>query len=128
MKDIIIREDDQLEWECDPGDENNPKAVRWKQHFTGDKTPTQDISMGTFEVPPGGELALHHHSPQEIYYVFEGEGTLLMEGETKALKAGMAVYIPAGAPHGVRNDTNTMLKIVWMFPTGTWSDVVYHDD
>jgi mannose-6-phosphate isomerase-like protein (cupin superfamily) len=79
-------------------------------------------------VPPGGELALHHHSPQEIYYVYEGQGTLLMKGTTQPLSAGMAVYIPAGTPHGVRNDTQTTLKIVWSFPITTWSDVVYHMD
>lgn len=127
MKDIIIREGHQIQWECDPSDETNSKAVRWKQHITGDITPTQDISMGTFEVPPGGELTLHYHSPQEIYYVMEGEATLLMSGETKPLKAGMAVYIPAGAHHGVRNDTQTVFKAVWMFPIGAWSDVVYHE-
>lgn len=128
MKDIIIRESHQLEWEYDPGEEHNPKAVRWRQHITGDKTPTGDISMGTFEVPPGGELTLHHHSPQEIYYVLDGEATLLMKGEAKHLKPGMAVYIPAGIPHGVRNDTQTVFKAIWAFPIGTWSDVVYHDD
>lgn len=128
MKDIIIREDRHIEWEYDPGDEDNPKAVRWKQHITGDKTATADISMGTFEVPPGGELTLHHHSPQEIYYVLDGEATLLMKGETQHLKAGMAVYIPAGTPHGVRNNTQTVFKAIWAFPIGTWSSVVYHDD
>jgi quercetin dioxygenase-like cupin family protein len=127
MKDIIINEDHQVAWEYDPGKEDDPKAVRWKQHFTGDKTPTQDISMGTFEVPPGGELTLHYHSPQEIYYVLEGEATLLMNGDAKRLKSGMAVYIPAGSLHGVRNDSLTTFKAIWMFPIGTWSDVVYHD-
>lgn len=47
--------------------------------------------------------ALHHHKiSTELYYVLEGEGTILLDDETQPLKPGSLVHIPPGVVHAAR--------------------------
>jgi len=83
--------------------------------------------MGTLEVPPGASLTKHYHSPLEVYYLTEGEGQLLCGDKIKNIRAGDVVYIPAKEVHGVKNISHNPLKLVWIFPRDTYSEITYHD-
>ena len=48
--------------------------IRWKSLVTGDRTRTRGLTMGIAEIPPGVSQLLHHHEPEEVYYVVEGAG------------------------------------------------------
>jgi mannose-6-phosphate isomerase-like protein (cupin superfamily) len=39
------------------------------------------------------------HADDEVYVVLEGSGELTVEGETIALREGLAAFVPAGADH-----------------------------
>ncbi|HDQ73319.1 MAG TPA: cupin domain-containing protein [Chloroflexi bacterium] len=53
--------------------------------------------LSTFEVP------LHYHKTHsETFYVLDGQVEWTVEGETRVLSAGDAVYIPPNATHRVR--------------------------
>jgi mannose-6-phosphate isomerase-like protein (cupin superfamily) len=39
------------------------------------------------------------HADDEVYFVLEGTGVLDVEGEAVQLRAGHAVFVPAGADH-----------------------------
>ena len=43
-----------------------------------------------------------HRVGTEIYYVLEGEGTVVLDGEAHAVSAGSVVHIPPGVVHGAR--------------------------
>ena len=59
--------------------------------------------------PPGnGPAFLHTHSPQESFYVLEGDYEIYgrrANGDKYAIAAppGTTVHVPAGEPHGFRN-------------------------
>ena len=101
---------DDVAWETRPG---RTDGVRWKLLVDGDRTPSHGISMGILQFPAGTELAAHHHWPQEIYWVCEGEGELLIG------------YIPENHVHGITNIGTTPLTLMWVFPTDTWAEVEY---
>lgn len=47
--------------------------------------------------------ALHYHKiATELYYVLEGEGTILLDEESHPLKPGSIVHIPPGVVHAAR--------------------------
>jgi quercetin dioxygenase-like cupin family protein len=52
---------------------------------------------------PHAAFPKHTHPGVEIAYVLEGTIEYVLEGRTVLLKAGDALYIPAGAAHSARN-------------------------
>jgi quercetin dioxygenase-like cupin family protein len=91
-------------------------------------TPTSGLSMGVFEVPPGAQLAPHHHRPQEVYYVTVGEAEVFVDGAWTPVRAGDVAYLPGDAVHGARNRGASTCRIVWMFPVDSFAEVEYFDE
>jgi quercetin dioxygenase-like cupin family protein len=114
-------------WESDEADANAPDVLRWRVFVSTGRTETSGITMGTFEVPPGAELAPHTHHPQEVYFVTAGAAEIFRDGEWRPLKCGDVVYIPDGHVHGVRNRGHERISIVWMFPADSYDAIEYVD-
>ena len=83
------------------------------------------LSCGILVLPPGEELRLHYHSPQEIYIIRKGEGILLSSSNTKKVYTDSFVYIPKNFEHGLKNTGEEDLEILWIFPTDCWEEVEY---
>jgi len=118
-----LAHEDGSPWEEDAAE----PGVRWRQLVSADRTPSQRLSVGVFEVSPGAELAPHHHAPQEVYYVVEGRAEIHRDGTWGSLERGDIAYIPGGAVHGVRNRGDEAIVIVWVFPTETYDEIEYFD-
>jgi len=53
---------------------------------------------------PGQELPAHAHAHEhEVFDVLQGQGTMYLDGTAIELKAGDAVFVPAGVQHGFKN-------------------------
>ncbi len=53
---------------------------------------------------PGQELPVHVHAHEhEVFDVLQGTGTMYLDGKAVELKAGDAVFVPAGVQHGFKN-------------------------
>ena len=56
---------------------------------------------------PGQELPVHVHAHEhEVFDVLSGQGTMYLDGEAVDLKAGDAVFVPAGVRHGFKNTSD----------------------
>ena len=100
--------------------------VTWFTLFSGDMTPTSQMSAGVAEIGPSrGSLKLHRHAQPEIYLILEGTGILTIDGVERTVTAGAAIFIPGDAEHGIRNETEGLLRLFYVFPTDRFSDVVY---
>jgi mannose-6-phosphate isomerase-like protein (cupin superfamily) len=76
--------------------------------------------LGSFS--PGEGLDPHiHPESEEVYYVITGKGTVYAGKENKkiTIEAGMALYIPAGTQHYVRNTGTEKLVIGFALSPGT---------
>ena len=100
-------------------------GVRWKFLIDSNYTKSSGLSLGFAEIDPGGDLILHYHSPDEIYVVTDGVGTLNKSGELEEIKKGDVVYIKGDAKHALKNNGKETLKFYWIFPTDSFSDVEY---
>ncbi len=68
------------------------------------------------EFAPNARTGRHTHAGEEIDYVLEGEGELLIDGQpTKSVKAGDASIIPGGTIHDTHNTGSAPLKVVAVF-------------
>jgi mannose-6-phosphate isomerase-like protein (cupin superfamily) len=101
-------------------------SVAWHTLFSSDITPTDSMSAGIAEVVPGGgALQMHRHAEPEIYFIIEGSGIMMLEGRETVVTAGSAIFIPGNAWHGLRNEGDVCVRLFYVFPTGSFADVVY---
>ena len=68
------------------------------------------------EIAPGARTGRHTHPGDEIDYVIEGTGELLIDGKpAKPLQPGVASVIPGGTIHDAHNNSSQPLKIWAVF-------------
>lgn len=78
--------------------------------------PGHEVVMARVEVAPGSFAGRHTHPGEEISYILEGEGEILI-GDRPALKvkAGDSFFIPAGTRHDAHNPGAAPLKMVGVY-------------
>ncbi|HLG95098.1 MAG TPA: cupin domain-containing protein [Bryobacteraceae bacterium] len=83
----------------------------------GDTTvPGREAVIVKVELAPGASAGRHTHPGEEISYVSEGEGEILMEGKAPLkVKAGDGFVIPGGTKHDARNTGTQPLKLVAVY-------------
>ena len=122
---------DQADLDWEGGEEANlatGTGIRWKLLVAGERTESEGLVTGIAEIAPGAALMRHHHEPAETYYVVSGQGEMEIEGRTRALGPGSAVYIPPDARHTVRCNGAEPLVFVFSFPRDRFDQIIYHFD
>ena len=71
-------------------------GVRWKFLIDKDFHGSTGLSLGYANKAPGGDLTLHHHSPDEIYVITNGEGIISKSGNKKKIKKGAGIGLTLG--------------------------------
>ena len=77
------------------------------------------FALGVFN--PGEGLVPHiHPESEEVYYVIEGEGTVYVGEERKEIpiEPEIALYIPPGTIHGVKNTGKEKLVVAFFVAPG----------
>ena len=78
--------------------------------------PNREAVVARVEVMPGALAGRHTHPGDEIGYVLEGEGEVLIDGEPpRKVKAGDAFVIPASKIHDARNSGSVPMKLVVVY-------------
>ncbi|SHN11703.1 Cupin domain-containing protein [Duganella sacchari] len=78
--------------------------------------PGREAVVARVELDVGVAAGRHSHPGDEISYVLEGEGELLIEGEDpRRLKAGDSFIIPAGTIHDAVNTGKGPMKLVGVY-------------
>jgi quercetin dioxygenase-like cupin family protein len=68
------------------------------------------------EVAAGGHVGRHTHPGDEVTYVVDGEGELMVEGQPPLkLKAGDGFSVPAGKVHQFRNDGKVPVHLIGVY-------------
>ncbi len=72
----------------------------------------------TYCLLPGQSQKIHaHESSDKVYFVLRGTGSFTVGDEEEDLGEGHAVIARAGAPHGVRNESqDELVLLVTMAP------------
>ena len=79
---------------------------------------TPEMFQDLYCLEPGQEQRPHvHGSNAKTYFVLQGEGSFLVDGEERRLGPGHLVLAQPGDPHGVRNDgPQRLVLLVTMAP------------
>lgn len=105
-----------LNWrDASPNMGDHGKAVTWQLlERLGSEEPVTDQPcllafwyLARQAVGRGHASDYHQHDDKEqIYYVLEGEGTVVAGSDAFPVKEGDAVYLPQGLPHVILNDSH----------------------
>ena len=74
-------------------------------------TDVQSLAEATLE-PDEATQRHYHRVTEEIYFVLKGSGRMEVDGETRMVRPGDAVLIPAGAWHTLENNGTSELRIL----------------
>ncbi len=66
----------------------------------------KEAAMSELLLLPGATVPEHTHDTSgELVYILEGHGQMTIDGQPREVRAGMAIFIPAGVKHSVVADT-----------------------
>lgn len=98
--------------------------LTWRTLISGDRTPSDQITLGVADFPPRGTLNTHRHEAAEFYFGLTGEGTVFANGVPFRIAQGIAVFIPGNTDHGVVAGDRG-LSIVYGFARRAFDNVIY---
>lgn len=100
--------------------------LTWRTLLSGDRDGSFALSAGVAEIPqsPDG-VTVHRHPPDELYFVVSGSGSVVIDGTEHRVTAGSTVFIPGNSWHGFRNPGPEPIRLFYVFPNASFTDVVY---
>lgn len=99
-------------------------TVTWRTLINGTPDVPREFVLGIAEFGPHGTLLPHRHDPAEFYLGIEGSGVVTIDGVAHQMAPGVAIYVPAGAEHGVVAGPNG-LRFTYGFAEGSFANVQY---
>jgi len=94
----------------------NPGVQRTVVERGDVSVPGREAVIAHVEIAAGASVGRHTHPGEEISYIEEGEGELLIEGRpARKLKAGDGFIVPAGAKHDAKNTGTKPMKVVAIY-------------
>ena len=107
-----------LRHELDAAKERSACGHRYRLLSKGD----EDVAAWAHAVDIDVAKPHYHKISTELYYVLEGEGSVMLDGEERAVRKGSMVHIPPGVVHGA---IGKMRVLVVGIPDIDDSDVYY---
>lgn len=92
------------------------KEVYGKQLTVNKENDRLSVSLVTIKA--GGEIVPHTHDVLEVFYIIDGEGSVLVNGEIKAANGGTIIVAPPGSEHGVINNGDKDMTVYAVFSPG----------
>ncbi|MCR4434215.1 MAG: cupin domain-containing protein [Caldiserica bacterium] len=74
--------------------------------------------MRFFELAPGGFTPRHQHDWEHEIFIHKGHGVALKEGKWVPVESGVAIFVPGGEEHQIRNTGSEPLLFVCLIPSG----------
>lgn len=98
------------------------RRLRWV--VNGDTTGAKYCTMCMIEVQPGETVRPAHSHPngEEVIYIVQGSGRVMIEGVAEPVKSGCAVLFPQGKIHMLQNSGKELMKVACFFAPPTSLD------
>ena len=74
----------------------------WRDRLISHEDHAAQPAAWAHAVDIDGARPHYHKSSTELYYVLDGEGVVLLDGQEHAVQKGSLVHIPPGTVHGAR--------------------------
>ena len=80
--------------------QDSERAQRLARLISDQTCDARTLFAGMYWLAPGRQTIVDvHPTNEEVYYVVQGKGQLILDGVEAPIEQGMAVHIPAGVKH-----------------------------
>ena len=86
--------------------------------MNADLNGTVSVAMSILTLEPGASLPAHTHPAEESFFVLEGKGQVIVNGEAHPISAETALLASTGDVHGFTNDSDAPLRVLCIHPVG----------
>ncbi len=85
--------------------------------FSPTKFKADNLSVCTIRLLPGQMVTPAHSHPneEEVIYIIEGEGRVMIDGVAESVKKGTAVLFSPGSIHMLQNSEKGEMKVICFF-------------
>jgi mannose-6-phosphate isomerase-like protein (cupin superfamily) len=99
---------------------NNPVSVKNSEHYKWGEVcdgwhllKRDDLSIIQEAVPPGKKEVRHYHKiSNQFFYILSGMAVMEINGEDKTLIKNQGIFIQAGVPHQLKNESSELLEFI----------------
>jgi mannose-6-phosphate isomerase-like protein (cupin superfamily) len=89
----------------------------------------KNLQLVLMTIAPGDEIGEEVHEDRDQFFrIEEGEGEVVIDGQTHQIEDDDAIIVPAGARHNVRNPGDAPLKLYTIYGPPEHKDKVIHKD
>lgn len=85
----------------------------------GAKLEAANFVMGHVTIYPGGSVPIHSHEQEEVYFIVEGEGSIEVGGESRAVRSGDCIYIRPQLEHVLTNSGQADMVMMFCYSPKT---------
>ena len=80
-----------------------------------EECPSRNLKMGMTTVYANGKTTGHEHPDhEEVYFVLQGRGRMVVGDDEYDIKEGDALYVPFGEYHTTHNTGILPLQLLWV--------------
>ena len=105
------------------------RFMKWL--ITAENSGAEHLSSVLIRVPPGETVRPAHSHPngEEMIYIIEGSGKVLIDGKVDGVRQGSAVLFPRESVHMLQNDGEREMKVICFFaPPSDLSTYRFYED
>src|SRR5688572_29897672 len=85
------------------------------------------VQLVLMSLQPGEDIGEETHTDVDQFFrVEKGEGEVLIDGRMTKIERDMAIIVPAGARHNIRNSGTTPLKLYTIYGPPNHADGTVH--
>ena len=87
----------------------------------------RNLQLVLMALQPGEEIGEEVHEDRDQFFrVEKGKGEILIDGVTTKIKSDIAMIVPAGARHNVRNTSEKVLRLYTLYAPPEHMDGTVH--
>ena len=86
----------------------------------------RNCQLVVMALKPKEEIGMEVHKLDQFFRVEEGTGEAILDGVHTAIKAGFAVFVPAGTNHNIINTGSVPMKLYTLYSPPNHRDGVVH--
>jgi mannose-6-phosphate isomerase-like protein (cupin superfamily) len=96
------------------GDTLNERERAGRPYFEFLRMPA--LSAGVYVLPASGTDPQQPHAEDELYYIASGAGSIEVDGESRPVRPGSLIYVPARVSHHFHSITDELCILVFFAP------------
>jgi mannose-6-phosphate isomerase-like protein (cupin superfamily) len=91
------------------------KAAKENNYYRDEVFTASKSQLVLMSLRPGEDIGTEVHDGDQIIYVVDGDGYVVLDGQRQEIDKGSIVFVPAGVRHNVVNGDHDAMKLFTIY-------------